>query len=121
MPHWVHLSPTICRGIETLLYHRPIYPNRIVANAIDTATHEMIHAIGISDEAQADCLAMQVAPLMAYQLGVPARYAFKLAHLQLGNYFLHPPQYVDTIRCREGGLWDLQPTLPSAPWRTAGL
>jgi hypothetical protein len=121
MPHWVHLSPTVCRGIETMLYHRPTYPNRIIANALDTVTHEMIHAIGIVNEAMTECFAMQVAPLMAYELGVPARYATELAHLQLGNYFFHPPQYVDTVRCREGGVWDLQPSVPSLPWHTGGL
>jgi hypothetical protein len=91
MPHWVHLSPTICRGIETLLYHRPLYPNRILADAVDTVTHEMIHAIGIRDEAVTECYAMQVSLLMALRLGVPLKYSEQLARLTLGNYFLHPP------------------------------
>jgi hypothetical protein len=52
MPHWVNLSPRICRAMETLLYHRPQYPNAITANAVDTLTHEMLRALGIRNEAQ---------------------------------------------------------------------
>jgi hypothetical protein len=118
MPHIVNLSPTICRGIETLLYHRPAYPNRILANAVDTVTHEMIHAIGITNEAMTECFAMQVSETMALELGVPAGYAAQLAHLTLANYPLHPARYIDTYRCREGGAWDLQPSRPSPPWHT---
>lgn len=121
MPHWVDLSPTVCRGIETLLYHRPLHANRIVADAVDTVTHEMIHAIGIRDEAQTECYAMQVSLLMALRLGVPLKYSQQLARLTLSNYFLHPPQYIDTIRCREGGVWDLQPATPSPPWHDLSL
>lgn len=121
MPHWIHLSPTVCRGIETLLYHRPIYPNRIIANAVDTVTHEMIHALGITNEAQTECYAMQVSIVMALRLGVPLQYSQQLAHLTLANYFLHPPEYVDTVRCREGGVWDLQPNQPSPPWHNLSL
>jgi hypothetical protein len=121
MPHWIHLSPATCRGIETLLYHRPLYPNRIVANAVDTVTHEMIHALGVRNEAKTECLAMQVSLVMALRLGVPLRYSQQLAHLNLANYFLHPSQYVDTIRCSEGGAWDIAPNEPSPPWHDLGL
>jgi hypothetical protein len=116
MPHWIHLSPTICRGIETLLYHRPLYPNHILADAVDTVTHEMIHALGIRNEAMTECYAMQVSLVMALRLGVPTNYAHQLARLNLTNYLSHPPQYIDTARCREGGAWDLQPNEPSPPW-----
>jgi len=44
MPHWLELSPTICHTMETLLCKRPVYANRYTANAVDTPTHEMIHA-----------------------------------------------------------------------------
>jgi hypothetical protein len=39
---------------------------------LDAVTHEMIHAIGIENEAMTECFAMQISPLMAYELGVPA-------------------------------------------------
>lgn len=100
----------------TLIYHRPTYPNRAVANGLDTVTHEMLHALGIRDEAQTECYAMQLSWAMGAGLGVPYGYATRLSRLSLGNYFLHPPQYVDTIRCRENGQWDLLPGKNSLPW-----
>jgi len=48
MPHWLELSPTICHTMETLLCKRPVYANRYTANAVDTPTHEMIHALGVT-------------------------------------------------------------------------
>jgi hypothetical protein len=90
-------------------------------NAVDTVTHEMIHALGVRNEAKTECLAMQVSLVMALRLGVPLRYSQQLAHLNLANYFLHPPQYLDTIRCREGGAWDIAPNQPSPPWHDLGL
>lgn len=116
MPHWVHLSPATCRGIETLLYHRPRVPNRIIAFAVDTVTHEMIHALGIRSEAQTECYAMQVSIIMALRLRVPLAYSQRLARLNLDNYLRHPARYIDTTRCRENGAWDLQPNKPSPPW-----
>jgi hypothetical protein len=64
---------------------------------------------------------MQVTLLMALRLGVPLKYSQRLARLTLTNYLFHPPQYVDTLRCREGGAWDLQPTRPSQPWHDQAL
>ena len=53
MPHWVHLSPEICHAFETLLDHRPRYPNVITADAVETLAHETMHSVGVSVEAQA--------------------------------------------------------------------
>jgi len=116
MPHWVDLSPSICRTFETLLYHRPKYANVVTANALDTLTHEMIHALGVHDEAQTECFAMQLSFVTGVQLGLPLAYAENLDRLSLRNYFSHPPNYVDTRDCREGGAWDLFRSKPSLPW-----
>ena len=69
MPHWLELSPTICHTMETLLYKRPVYANRCTANAVDTLTHEMIHALGVTDEARTECYAMQLSWITAETLG----------------------------------------------------
>lgn len=116
MPHWLQLSPGICRAMETLIYHRPLYPNQITANAVDTLTHEMIHALGVHDEAVTECLAMQLNWITADALGVPTHYSTRLSHLSLGNYFSHPPRYINTTRCREDGAWDIWRGEPSLPW-----
>ena len=107
MPHWINLSPTTCRAIETLLRNRPHYANIYTADAVQTLTHEMMHAIGISNEAQAECFGMQLSAYLARQLGVPPRYALSLSRLNLSNYRHRPPNYIDTLRCREDGAWDL--------------
>src|SRR3989442_15914508 len=123
MPHTIHLSPGICRGVETLLYHRPLYPNAILANAVETVTHEMMHALGItrqryggSAEPIAECFGMQLSIVMAANLGVPLSYDKQLARLNLINYATRPLSYRDSYKCRENGAWDIFPTRPSPPW-----
>ena len=116
MPHWIQLSPRICHTMETLIYHRPRYSNRITANAVDTLTHEMIHALGVRSEARTECYAMQLTYFTARALGVPAFYAENLGRLTKANYFAHPPSYINVSSCREGGSWDLFPAQPSLPW-----
>jgi len=121
MPHWVHLSPAICRTLETLTYHRPRYANVITANALDTLTHEMIHALGVRNEARTECDAMQLSFVTGWKLGIPLAYAENLDHLSLRNYHSHPPRYIDTRDCRENGAWDLFPNRPSLPWHRPNL
>jgi hypothetical protein len=121
MPHWVQLSPAVCRAFETLLYHRPVYPNRFTANAVETLTHEMMHALGIKREAMAECFGMQLSTILADRLGVPQRYAQRLAHINLTNYRTRPANYRDPSRCRENGAWDLFPGRNSPPWHNASV
>ena len=116
LPHWVNLSPSICHTFETLIYHRPKYANVYTANALDTLTHEMIHAIGIRSEAMTECFAMQLNFVTGWKMGLPIQYAENLDRLSLHNYFKHPARYIDTTRCREGGAWDLFKGKPSLPW-----
>ena len=121
MPHWLQLSPGICHTMETLVYHRPLYSNRLTANAVDTLTHEMIHALGIRNEAVTECYAMQLNWITAHSLGVPLKYSFNLSRLSLDNYRLHPPSYVNLSACREDGAWDLYKGEPSLPWHSFAL
>jgi hypothetical protein len=121
MPHWVDLSPGICHTFETLLYHRPKFANVVTANALDTLTHEMLHALGVRNEAQTECFAMQLSFVTGVKLGLPLAYAENLDRLSLRNYFSHPPAYVDRERCREGGAWDLTPHTLSLPWHMTGI
>jgi hypothetical protein len=116
LPHWLHLSPTTCRRLQSLLTSRPLYPNKYTSSALETLTHEMIHALGVSDEARTTCYAMQTSMFMANTLGLPGSYGARLARLTLKNYPLHPPRYINKQRCREGGAWDLWPDRPSPPW-----
>jgi hypothetical protein len=116
MPHWVHLSPGTCRSLETLLHHRPKFPNVYTADALETLTHEVMHAVGIDGEAEAECIGMQLSAFMAGMLGVPERYSIRLSALDLENYAGLPPGYIDRKRCREDGEWDLVKGQNSPPW-----
>ena len=118
MPHWLELSPGICRTMETLLYKRPQYANRYTANAVDTLTHEMIHALGVRNEAETECFAMQLSWVTAENLGIPDRYSYSLSRLTLANYSSHPPRYISYANCRENGAWDLFKNRPSLPWHS---
>jgi hypothetical protein len=125
MPRWVELSPDVCRGMETLLHHRPLYPNRFTANAVETLAHETMHAIGFTHarygaqaEPLAECYGMQLSIVLAVDLGVPYRYADGLAKYNLMNYATRPASYRNTRNCREDGAWDLFKGHPSPPWHT---
>jgi hypothetical protein len=118
LPHWINLSPQVCRAFNTLLNNRPSYPNVYTANAVETLTHEMMHSIGIKNEAAAECFGMQLSAYLAMNLGVPKAYALGLAKLNLSNYAHRPPSYVDAVNCREDGRWDLLKDQPSPPWNT---
>jgi hypothetical protein len=102
--------------METLLTSRPQYPNVITANALDTVAHEMIHAMGIRNEPLTECFAMQTADVLGWYLGIRGRYLTGLSRLFLAAYKLLPDRYHDPVRCREGGVWDLEPKSPSSPW-----
>jgi hypothetical protein len=121
MPHWVHLSPGTCRAIETLLHSRPQFPNVYTADALETLTHEIMHAIGVDSEAAAECSSMQLSPFIAGILGVPAHYAMRLAAVDLQAYGRLPPSYRDKRRCRENGEWDLFKGKRSPPWHAIPL
>jgi hypothetical protein len=118
MPHWVQLSAGVCRAMETLLKHRPLYPNVYTANAVEALTHETMHSIGIDNEAQAECFGMQLSFALADNLGVPDAYSLRLARLNLQNYADRPPSYINASRCREDGQWDLFPNRDSPPWHS---
>jgi hypothetical protein len=123
MRHWVQLSPTVCRAMEPLLYHRPRFANRFTANAVETLTHEMMHALGVTpqryganSEAVAECYGMQLSNLLAINLGAPYDYANSLSRYNLTNYKTRPPNYVNTSNCREDGAWDIFKGDDSPPW-----
>jgi hypothetical protein len=108
-----------------LIHHRPLYPNRFTADAVETLTHEMMHAVGYTRarygaqaEPLAECFGMQLSILLALDLGVPYRYADGLARYNLVNYVTRPPSYRNPSKCRENGAWDILPNRNSPPWHT---
>ncbi len=109
-PGEINLSPTVCDGIDTILYDRTQIVTFRVAIGVDTLAHESLHLAGVRNEAQTECYAMQWTPVTATKLGGTYSFGRLLAALLWRTYTARtPPAYYDTYRCRNGGAWDLQP------------
>ena len=116
MPHWVHLSPETCRGIETLFHNRPAYPNAFTADAIQTLTPRDDARPRRGQRGRGRVPRHAGFRRARGGAGVPKHYALRLAHLNLENYVDLPPEYIDKKRCRENGVWDLRQNEQSPPW-----
>jgi hypothetical protein len=109
-PRWLHLSPYVCINIQRLIDSR--IPNGPRADAAVTVLHETTHAYGIRVEAQANCFAVQLVPVFAIQLHLtPARSVYLTTLAFRRTRALAPPGYWDSTRCRDGGAWDLSPSI----------
>ena len=86
-------------------------PNARRAGALSTVIHETLHAYGVVNEAQTNCMAVQLVPEFGWNLGLSAKRADYLGTLAR-NYVRKcaPPGYWNSARCRDGGAWDLLPS-----------
>jgi hypothetical protein len=77
--------------------------------------HESLHAHRISNEAETNCYAVQLAPLFGRNLGMSVSRSSYLGTLARRYVRGHAPSgYWNYGKCRDGGTWDLLP-------RTANL
>ena len=105
-PRWLHLSPRTCTDVQALLSSR--MPNARRAGALSTVIHETLHAYGFSNEAETNCIAVQLVPLFGRSLGMTAARAEYLGRLALGYVRRRAPAgYWNSSRCRDGGAWDV--------------
>jgi hypothetical protein len=82
--------------------------------AVHVLTHEAMHMAGITDEARAECLAVQRDAKTARLLGASPQEAANLARRYWREFY---PRMSDTYRsseCRPGG--QLDQASPDAPW-----
>ena len=108
-PRWLHLAPGICADLQGLLSTKQ--PNARRAGALSTVIHETLHAYGVVNEAQTNCMAVQLVPTFGSNLGLDAKRA-RLSRDAGGNY-VHkyaPAGYWNADRCRDRGPWDLFPS-----------
>ncbi len=108
-PRWLHLAPGICADVQGLLSSRR--PNARRAGALSTVIHETLHAYGIVNEAQTNCMAVQLVPVFGANLGLNdgrAGYLGTLARNYVRKYA--PTGYWNAARCHDGGAWDLFPS-----------
>ena len=67
-PRWLHLAPGICTDLQGLLSSKQ--PNARRAGALSTVIHETLHAYGVVNEAQTNCMAVQLVPVFGWNLGL---------------------------------------------------
>ena len=107
-PRWLHLAPGICTDLQGLISSKQ--PNARRAGALSTVIHETLHAYGVANEAQTNCMAVQLVPVFGWNLGLSMKRADYLGTLAR-NYVRKwaPAGYWSAARCRDGGPWDLFP------------
>ena len=78
-PRQVNLSPDICRRMELVRYKRPRpAATRFTAFSMLVFTHEVVHTLGIGNEAAATCFALQLSGFMSRALGTNEAFASRL-------------------------------------------
>jgi hypothetical protein len=107
-PRWLHIAPDVCTDVQALLDSK--LPNGRRAAALATVMHETLHAYGVVNEAETNCYAVQLVPLLGLNLKMTARRANYLGQLALRYVRSHSPSgYWHGGHCRDGGRWDLLP------------
>jgi hypothetical protein len=114
----VNLSPVACAELDRFTYSdwRPGdgEDQLLLAYSVVTLAHEVHHALGVVDEAIADCYGMQYGEEVARGLGAEARYAADLAQAYWDDYENLEKLY-RSDQCRSGGKLDLDEKDPSWP------
>jgi len=112
MPDWIHLAPATCTNVQALIGSRKASPAQ--AAALTAMIHEAVHAQGVTNEAQTNCVAVQLVPLFARALGYNRTRTIGLSRLALDVVRAHASTgYWDAARCQDGGAWDLDPMDPN--------
>jgi hypothetical protein len=106
MPRWIDLSPMTCADLQGLIDSGQ--PSGRRAEALTTLIHEAVHAHGVRNEAETNCLAVQLVPVFARGLGFDSGHVLTLSRLALHYVRAHAPSgYWDASRCVDGGAWDI--------------
>jgi hypothetical protein len=86
-------------------------PNARRAGALTTVIHETLHAYGFRNEAETNCVSVQLVPFFGLNLGLNVARADYLGTLAR-NYVRRraPAGYWNKSHCRDGGAWDLFPS-----------
>lgn len=86
--------------------------------AMQVLAHESFHALGIKNERQTDCYAMQRVEFVALKLGASLNFAQSIEGTLVSNYnFIRRPTdaYRLGVECRNGGSLDLDPNTLAWP------
>jgi hypothetical protein len=111
-PNWINLAPSTCKNVQALIDSGKA--SAAQAAAVTAVIHEAVHANGIQNEAQTNCVAVQLVPLFARALGYNRTRTIGLSQLALDVVREHAGAgYWDASRCTDGGTWDLDPMDPN--------
>jgi len=89
-------------------------PSEAEVEAVHVLSHEARHMAGVTDEAQAECQAMQRDAAAARALGADAAAARRLARYYWLVLYPNMPDGYRGAACAPGAAWDEH--LPDAPW-----
>lgn len=103
----------VCADLRSWLSSDKKIPRPDQVVAVHVLTHETMHMIGITNEAQAECAAMQRDARMAQALGATPAQAQVLARRYWVEVYPQMPEGY-TGGCGPGGQWDEH--LGVAPW-----
>jgi hypothetical protein len=98
---------------ERALADCDVWASRLIA--VHVLSHESVHLFGFYDEAQTDCVALQLDARVAAALGADDRLARSMAREYLINFHLPRVGEYQSSECRDGGRLDLFPTRPGWP------
>ncbi len=103
-----------CNDLHSYLDSSKQHPSAAQILAVHVLTHESMHMSGITNEAIAECDAMQRDTTMAEDLGARPPAAHALAVTYWLTVYPDMPDGYRSTDCRPGGSLDLH--LPNAPW-----
>jgi len=103
-----------CKDLARYLRAHGDHPDDGEVLAVHVLTHEAMHMAGITDEARAECLAVQRDAKTARLLGASPEAAADLARRYWRTFYPRMRDEYVTPECRPGG--QLDQASPDAPW-----
>lgn len=112
---WTLIKRQQCGYLSDYLRSDKQNPTRDQIIAVHALTHETIHVTGVRDEAQTECMAMQLDAGMAALLGAEPQSAEGLAIAYWRDIYPWMPASYRSDECSLGGALDAG--RPDSPWK----
>lgn len=111
---WTLIKRAQCNDIADYLHSDKRKPSVSQVLAVHVLTHEVMHLASITNEAEAECMAVQRDAAVARQLGASPQQAAALAAAYYLGIYPHLQSDYWSPECRVGGEWD--EGTDDAPW-----
>ena len=104
----VNLSPYTCDTLDEIVYQGERPETMTASNAVGVIVHEALHTVGVADEGETECYAMQLTTAAVVELGTDETYGATLAGLTYElNHTSRAGSVYDSPDCHAGGRFDL--------------